>query len=89
MTYPKIVNNETSYYEIIVFLPTENRGKTQSTVYKTIQGARKKAFQLLDESPRKTVINIRKEVVYLRNENNELSVSSMIERIEKYHNTEG
>lgn len=88
MKRPEIVTEKTSYFMLVVFKPREPRGTTVKTVYTTINGARKKAAAILENSPAHTEITIRQETVYCRDESGELSTNGVIESIKKYHNVE-
>ena len=68
------------YYSITFFKDPNKCGKTLENVYKTEAGALKKARSLKAEAPESLVI-IRKEEVFYRNNNNEYSTSAVYKRI--------
>lgn len=74
MKEPKTAKN-TTYYTITFFQDPTKHGKTLDNCYKTENGALKKAKTLKIEAPKSKVI-IRKEIVYFRDYNNEISTST-------------
>lgn len=82
MKYPEIVLSEIEYYVIVSFPAGGGYGTTSRTVYKTPAGAMKKAAALIETGEYSSVV-IRKENVYKRTANCEISSSGVFRVIER------
>ena len=81
MKIPAIVNNETVYFSITLFRYRNQYGKTLKTVYPDIEKALS-IFQAIAKTDRYYSLVLRKETVYKRNADIEISVSNPIANYE-------